>query len=157
MDFLRGRSYREYLTNLYGSIDNLFTQAQSGELVAQQDLGTAYAYGIEDRLPINNDQAIRWLNVAMDNGCAEPSLILQLGVLYITKESVEGSKYKQKAYELYLKAAEMGCVTAERNLGDIYRGGLEGINITVFYLSDSQCRSPFTLRFYPFCIPQFMM
>ena len=128
MDFLRGSfSYKEYLTNLYGSIDDLVIQAQSGVLIAQQDLGTAYAYGVEGLLPKDNDQAIGWLSAAVDNGCALPAVLLQLGTLYDNKGSVEGSVYQRKAYELYHKAAELGCVAAELNLGEIYRCGLEGI------------------------------
>lgn len=120
-------NFKEYLINLYGSIEDLFIQARCGVSKAQEDLGIAYGVGVDGLLPKDHDQSFVWLNAAVDSGFATVTSLAHLGTLYDMKGDVEGSSvYQRKAYSLYRRAAELGSAAAEFNLGEIYRCGLEG-------------------------------
>ena len=108
----------------YGSIEDLKYKAKNGEIIAQADLGVAYSEGLGDELPKDTDKAIGWLNTAVDRGFEMPSFLGKLGELFDRKGTLP---HQRKAYEMYHRAARLGCETAQFNLAEMYRCGVEGV------------------------------
>ena len=90
--------FQRYCTETYGTIENFIDKAKNGEIVAQADLGIAYSDGFGDLLPQDNDEAIVWLNTAVENGYESPDVLGKLGELLELKGTVP---WQRKAYEMY--------------------------------------------------------
>ena len=118
--------FQKYCTKTYGSIDNLKSKAKNGEIVAQADLGMAYLEGFGDELPKDNDAAIGWLNAAVEKGYEVPSILGKLGELLDRKGT---PLHQRKAYDMYHRAAKLGCSNSQLNLAEMYRCGVEGLLI----------------------------
>ena len=126
MDFFTKGDFNmaKYLKELYGSVENLITQAKKGNVSAQIDLGIAYCEGLEDFVEQDSEKAIGWLNTAVENGCVFPSVLQKLGQLL----DLKGEPHNQrKAYEMYHRAARLGSTSAQLNLAEMYRCGVEGV------------------------------
>ena len=115
---------RKYCIEKYGSIENLKYKAKNGEIIAQADLGVAYSEGLGDELPKDTDKAIGWLNTAVEKGYEIPSFLGKLGELLDRKGTLP---HQRKSYELYHRAARLGCTTSQFNLAEMYRCGVEGV------------------------------
>ena len=117
-------NFRKYCIDKYGSIENLKDKAKNSEIVAQADLGAAYSEGLGDELPKDTDKAIGWLNSAVDRGYEIPYILGKLGELLDRKGT---PLHRRKAYEMYHRAARLGCTTSQLNLAEMYRCGVEGV------------------------------
>ena len=111
---------QKFCIDKYGSID----KAKNGEILAQADLGWAYSEGFGDLLPQDNEKAIGWLSTAVDNGYEFPTILGKLGELLDRKGTI---RLRQKAYEMYHRAAKLGCRSSQLNLAEMYRCGVEGV------------------------------
>ncbi|PFX11863.1 Uncharacterized protein YbeQ [Stylophora pistillata] len=119
-NFDTGKYYKER----YGSVENLITQAKSGDVCAQGDLGCAYVEGIRDFVEKDSEKAMGWLTTAVENGDFLPSTLGKLAELHDLKGTTQ---HQRKAYELYLKAAQVGCPNSQINLAEMYRCGVKGV------------------------------
>ena len=117
-------NFQKHCLETYGSIENLIDKAKNGEIIAQADLGCAYSEGCGDLLPKDNEKAIGWLNTAVQRGYELPSILGKLGELLDLKGT---PLYQQKAYEMYHRAAKLGCANSQINLAEMYRCGVEGV------------------------------
>ena len=109
---------------LYGSFENLISQAKNGNTSAQADLGFAYCEGLADFVEKDSEKAIGWLDTAVQNGYISPSICGKLGELLDRK----GTPHHQcKAYKMYHTAAQLGCPNSQINLAEMYRCGVEGV------------------------------
>ena len=117
-------NFKKHCIETHGSIENLIAKAKNGEIVAQADLGVAYSEGFGDELPKDADKAIGWLNTAVERGYEFPSILEKLGELLDLKGAPQ---YRRKAYEMYHRAAKLGCTTSQLNLAEMYRCGVEGV------------------------------
>ena len=113
-----------YCLENYGTIENLQRKAKSGEITAQVDLGLAYSEGLGKELPKDTDKAIGLLNTAVERGCELPFTLAKLGELLDWKGTI---KHRRKAYEMYQRAARLGCTSSQINLAEMYRCGVEGV------------------------------
>ena len=113
-----------YCLEKYGTIENLQHKAKSGEITAQVDLGTAYSAGLGEELPKDTDKAIGWLNTAVERGYESPFALAKLGELLDWKGTIQ---HRRKAYEMYQRAARLGCTSSQINLAEMYRCGVEGV------------------------------
>ena len=120
-----GVNVEKYYKDSYGSIENLISLAKnSSNVTAQADLGTAYSGGVENFAEKDVEKAIGWLNTAVDNGCVLPFILTRLGTLLDKK----GAPHCQrKAYEMYHRAAKLGCAQSQLYLAEMYRCGVEGV------------------------------
>ena len=84
----------------------------------------AYSEGFGDELPKDTDKAIGCLNTAVERGYKFPSILEKLGELLDLKGTPQ---YRRKAYEMYHRAAKLGCTTSQLNLAEMYRCGVEGV------------------------------
>ena len=116
--------FQRYCTETYGTIENFIDKAKNGEIVAQADLGIAYSEGFGDLLTQDNDEAIVWLNTAVENGYESPDVLGKLGELLELKGTVP---WQRKAYEMYRRAARLGYTNSQINLAEMYRCGVEGV------------------------------
>ncbi|XP_015778746.1 PREDICTED: uncharacterized protein LOC107356656 isoform X2 [Acropora digitifera] len=117
-------NFSTYCMEKYGTIENLQRKAKSGEIIAQVDLGLAYSEGLGEELPKDTDKAIGWLNTAVERGCELPFALAKLGELLDWKGTI---KHRRKAYEMYQRAARLGCTSSQINLAEMYRCGVEGV------------------------------
>ena len=117
-------TFQKYCIDNYGSIEELIHKAKKGEIDAQADLGCAYSEGFGDLLPKDDDKAIGWLSTAVDKGYEIPAFLGKLGELLDRKGTV---RHQQKAYEMYHRAAKLGCRNSQLNLAEMYRCGVEGV------------------------------
>lgn len=119
-----GVNVEKYYTDSYGSIENLISLAKKGNVTAQGDLGMAYSEGVENFVEEDSEKAIGWLNSAVENGCVSPSIFAKLGELL---DLTGIPHYQQKAYEMYHRAAKLGCAESQLSLAEMYRCGVEGV------------------------------
>ena len=124
MNFHIPSDVRKYCIDKYGSIENLKYKAKNGEIVAQADLGAAYSEGLGDELPKDADKAIGWLNTAVERGYEIPYILGKLGELLDRKGT---PLHRRKAYEMYHRAARLGCTTSQLSLAEMYRCGVEEV------------------------------
>ena len=117
-------NFRNYCMEKYGSIANLKCMAKDGEVNAQVYLGSAYSEGFGDELPKDIDKAIGWLSSAVEKGCQLPSVLAKLGEVLDWKGTPQ---HRRKAYEMYQRAARLGCTSSKINLAEMYRCGVEGV------------------------------
>ena len=113
-----------YCMEKYGTIENLQRKAKSGEIAAQVDLGMAYSEGLGKELPKDTDQAMGWLQTAVERGCELPCTLAKLGELMDHKGTIQ---HRRKAYEMYQRAARLGYTSSQINLAEMYRCGVEGV------------------------------
>ena len=119
-----GVNVQKYYKDSYGSIENLISLAKKGDITAQADLGKAYSEGVENFVEKDVEKAIGWLNTAVDNGCVFPFIFTRLGTLLNGKGTPQ---YQRKAYEMYHKAAKLGCAQSQLYLAEMYRCGVKGV------------------------------
>ncbi|KAJ7378753.1 hypothetical protein OS493_021339 [Desmophyllum pertusum] len=112
-----GLNVEQHYKELYGSIEHLIAEAKNGNTTAQADLGVAYSEGVENFVAKDSEKAIGWLNTAQENGYNLPFILAKLGT----------PQHRRKAYEMYHKAAELGCTDSQLNLAEMYRCGVEGV------------------------------
>ena len=125
MDFLvKGVNCKRYFIDKYGSIENLVSEAKSGNINAQADLGLVYSEGVGELVGKDSEKAIGWLNSAVEKGYNCPSILGKLGEL-LDREGTP--QYQRKAYELYHRAAKLGFPQSQLNLAEMYRCGVEGV------------------------------
>ena len=117
-------SFLQFCIETYGAIENLITKARNGNITAQADLGLAYSEGCGDLLPKDNDKAIGWLSTAVESGYEFPFVLGKLGELLDQKGT---PLHRRKAFEMYHRAARLGCSSSQLNLAEIYRCGVEGV------------------------------
>ena len=125
MNFLKTNNFnfQQYCLQTHGSIKKLFDKAKNGDILAQQDLGLAYYEG-GDFLPKDIDKAIYWLNSAVENGYEDPNILGKLGEALDLKGT---PPYQRKAFEMYNRAANLGCTNSQINLAEMYRCGVKGV------------------------------
>ena len=126
MEFFNAEDFdlKSHFKESYGSVDFLIARAKKGEVRCQIHLGAAYATGIEGFVEKDTKKAIGWLDTAVQNGCIIPSVMKELGQLL----DFTGEPHNQrKAYDLYQKAARLGSTSAQLNLAEMYRCGVEGV------------------------------
>ena len=100
----------------------IFEKAKHGDIDAEYELGLAYAGGLvsKDNKP-NYQKATKWFKLAADQGHLDS--MASLGIIY-----ARTGKY-ERAKNLLEKAAELGSVLAQSNLGVFYhKGEPNGIN-----------------------------
>ena len=119
-----GVNVEKYYKDSYGSIESLISLAKNGNISAQADLGAAYSEGVENFVEKDVEKAIGWLNSAVDNGCVLPFTFSTLGALLDGKGTPH---YQRKAYEMYHRAAKLGCARSQLNLAEMYRCGVERV------------------------------
>ena len=126
MDFSpkAGVNVEKYYKDSYGSVENLIDLARNGNATAQRDLGMAYSQGIENFVEKDMEKATGWLDSAVGNGCVHPLIFTRLGELLDLRGT---PRYQQKAYEMYQRAAKLGCAESQLNLAEMYRCGVEGV------------------------------
>lgn len=117
-------SFEQYLTGRYGTIENLISEAKSGNMEAQTLLGTAYCDGAGNFVSKNSEKAIGWLTTSVENGYVSPYITAKLGELLDRKGTPQ---HRRKAYEMYRRSAELGCPESQINLAEMYRCGVEGV------------------------------
>ena len=117
-------NFQKFCRETYGSIENLISKAKNGDITAQADLGLAYSEGCGDLIPKDHDKAIGWLSTAVERGCERPFFLGKLGELLDRKGTPVNQR---KAYEMYHRAARLGCTTSQLNLAEMYRCGVEGV------------------------------
>jgi uncharacterized protein len=103
-------------------ISELRKRADSGDAVAQFELGKAYESG--NGVPQSTDEAAIWYRKAAEQG--NPKAESKLGFLYWSGDGVE--KDKAEAVQWYRKAARQGDANAMFNLGAAYYDG-EGVGL----------------------------
>ena len=108
----------------YGTIENLQCKAKSGDITAQGVLGMAYSEGFGKELPKDADKAIAWLHTTVERGCEFPFILAKLGELLDRKGTI---LHRRKAYEMFQRAARLGCTSSQINLAEMYRCGVEGV------------------------------
>ena len=119
-----GVNMEKYYRDSYGSIENLISLAKNGNITAQADLGKAYSQGVDNFVEKDVERAIGWLNTAVDNGCVLPFILTRLATLLDGKGTPH---YQRKAYEVYHRAAKLGCAQSQLYLAEMYRCGVEGV------------------------------
>ena len=119
-----GVNVEKYYKDSYGSVESLISLAKNGHVTAQSDLGMAYFQGVENFVEQDVEKAIGWLNSAVDHGCVRPDILSTLGTLLERKGT---SHYQRKAYEMYHRAAKLGCAQSQLSLAEMYRWGVEGV------------------------------
>lgn len=119
-----GVNVEKYYKDSYGSIENLISLAKNGDITAQADLGSAYSEGVENFVEKDVEKAIGWLNSAVDNGYVLPFILTRLGALLDGKGTPH---FQRKAYEMYHRAAKLGCAQSQLHLAEMYRCGVEGV------------------------------
>ena len=119
-----GVNVEKYYKDSYGSVENLIDLARNGNATAQRDLGMAYSQGIENFVEKDMEKATGWLDSAVGNGCVHPLIFTRLGELLDLRGT---PRYQQKAYEMYQRAAKLGCAQSQLNLAEMYRCGVEGV------------------------------
>lgn len=92
----------------------LIKRAQSGDAVAQYDLGIMYNFG--DRVPLDHDLGFVWFSKAAEQN--NLSAIHALGYSYEYGWGVDIDI--EKAFEFYKKAAEQGHAGAQYSVGRAY-------------------------------------
>ena len=119
-----GVNVEKYYKDSYGSVESLISLAKNGNVTAQSDLGMAYFQGVENFVEQDVEKAIGWLNSAVDHGCVLPDIFSTLGTLLDRKGTPH---YQRKAYEMYHRAAKLGCAQSQLSLAEMYRWGVEGV------------------------------
>ena len=119
-----GVNVEKYYKDSYGSIENLISLAKNGNVTAQCDLGMAYSRGVRNFAEKDMEKAAGWLNSAVENDYVHPLIFTRLGELL----DMTGTPQNQrKAYEMYRRAANLGCADSQINLAEMYRCGVEGV------------------------------
>ena len=99
-------------------IDALRVRAESGDAVAQYDLGVMYANGLG--VPEDDAEAVRWLRLAAGQGYAAAQFTLGLwydhGVGGVPQDDIEAVRW-------YRLAADQGDAGAQSNLAIMYENG----------------------------------
>ena len=116
-------NFQQYCLQTHGSIKKLFDKAKNGDIYAQQDLGLAYYEG-GDFLPKDIDKAIYWLSSALENSYEDPTILGKLGEALDLKGT---PPYQRKAFEMYNRAAKLGCTNSQINLAEMYRCGVREV------------------------------
>ena len=114
----------QYYKETYGSVENLIAVAKNGDITAQAFLGMAYSEGVEDFVEMDSEKAIGWLNTAIDNDYVHPLMLTKFGELLDLKGTPQ---HQRKAYEMYHRAAKLGCTESQLSLAEMYRFGVEGV------------------------------
>ena len=105
---------------------NLFKEAaEQGDVMAKAYVGISYATGIG--VTKNESEAVKWLQASLENrNSSEDKLVgmcqYLLGGLYLDGEGVPQNK--EKAFGLFLAAANNGLPEAQCKVGLCYYGGL---------------------------------
>lgn len=100
------------------TLTTLTNLAQSGDTIAQNELGMAYGLGKRVR-KADPEEAFKWFRMAADKGYAPAQY--NLGSLYYYGTGVP--KDYQEALKWYRKAADQGFVQAQYFLGWMYSNG----------------------------------
>ena len=120
----RALNFSTFYTEEYGTIENLQRKAKSGDITAQVVLGMAYSEGLGKELSKDADKAIGWLYTTVERGCEFPFTLARLGELLDRKGTIQ---HRRKAYEMYQRAARLGCTSSQIHLAEMYRCGVEGV------------------------------
>lgn len=119
-----GVNVENYYKVTYGSLENLISLAKNGNVTAQGYLGMAYSQGVGNFVEKDMRKATGWLNKAVENGCDHPLMLTRLGELLDLTATPQNQR---KAYEMYRRAADLGCGESQINLAEMYRCGVEGV------------------------------
>jgi TPR repeat protein len=110
--------------NIELATEYLTKAASNGNLEAHNILGEFCRDGIG--MKPNEAKAVNWFKGAANSDCTND--IYNLGQMY--ERGVEtGRKDPEKAFELYLQAAEMGHGAAKESVANFYRFGLGGVAV----------------------------
>ena len=120
------RVIEQEIIKKYGSVEELIKQAKDGNAMAQQEVGLGYYHGYLG-FAKDADKAIGWLEAAIANVHSTIVPCTVIGSLATAYDAKDGSAYKRKAYQLYLKAAKLGDPNSQINLAEIYRCGLKNV------------------------------
>ena len=103
--------------------EDILRAAEAGNSSAQSAAGVSYHFGVypktRELIEKNSDEAVRWLNAAIENGNCFAAWFL--GGLYNEGKGVE--KNLDLAAKYFLLAAERGHVKAQRNISSFYFHG----------------------------------
>lgn len=101
------------------TIDLLRRAAELGHPEAQYRLGLSYMYGIKDIIPINYDNAIKWLELAAQHNHLKACN--ELGDYYAKKYAKDWQKCSTTALPWYEKSFKIRHnIIALRSMGDVY-------------------------------------
>lgn len=103
-------------------LNGLAHSAQSGDVVAQIQLGNMYANGTGD-IHRSYSEALRWFSMAAEQGSA----LAQYNLALLFENGLGTERSLADAATWYQRAAHMGHAGAQLNLGYIYEHGL-GVN-----------------------------
>ena len=116
--FAETRIYAQSVpTNSLENAEHYRKSAESGDPVAESNLGSCYAIGIG--VQKDDAEAASWWLKAAEQGNAEAQY--NLGIYYESKKALP--KKNAEAVKWYRKAAEQGFALAQSTLGDCYREG----------------------------------
>lgn len=111
-------------SNIELAIEYLTKAASNGSLEAHNILGEFCRDGIG--MKRNVVKAVDWFKSAANGDCTNG--IFNLGQMY-ERGVGTGRKDPEKAFELYLRAAEMGHGAAKESVANFYRFGLGGVAV----------------------------
>ena len=104
--------------------NNLIDDANSGDAIAQNNLGYNYLYGLNGyKRDIN--KAIKYLNMAAEQ--EQVNAMTTVGWIYFTGE-FGAPKDNEEAIYWNERASVLGCATASYNMGFFYYSGLAGLD-----------------------------
>ncbi len=103
--------------------DILIEDANSGNAIAQNNLGFNYLYGLNG-FKQNTNEAIKYLNLAAEQ--EQVNAMTTVGWIYFTGE-FGANKDNDEAIYWNQKASDLGCATASYNLGFFYYSGAVGL------------------------------
>lgn len=98
--------------------ENIFTEAENGNIAAMSSLGFMYAKGVG--MEKNEQEAIYWYRKAAEQGHLNSQF--NLGVMYAKGRGIE-QNYTE-SFKWYKLAAEQGDVTAQSTLAKMYAKGI---------------------------------
>ena len=116
----------EFLNSEMTGIERVMKHAKAGKASAQARMGTVYLYGTEG-FPVDNSQAMKWLQLAADQQHA--GALSALSEIYHEGYDELVEKSYEKAFSLLTQAADMGYAMAQYNLGQKYYTGEGGIEV----------------------------
>ena len=105
-------------------IDDLINLADSGNAIAQNNVGWNYLYGSKG-FPKDLDKAIHYLNAAAEQ--EQVNAMTTIGWTYFTGEH-GAPKDNEQAIYWNQRASELGCATASYNMGFFYYSGFVGLD-----------------------------
>tara|TARA_B100001175_G_scaffold233371_1_gene199808 strand:+ start:2082 stop:2672 length:591 start_codon:yes stop_codon:yes gene_type:complete len=103
--------------------NDLIKDANSGDAVAQNNLGFAYLYGLHG-FTKDISKAIKYLNLAAEQ--EQVNAMTTVGWIYFTGE-FGAPKDNEEAIYWNQKASDLGCATASYNMGFFYYSGVVGL------------------------------